>query len=239
VPTDLSCGRAGSDWTQPRPRQGSWAAALQGVLLAGTALVTLGSLPLLFLTASWYLSMAAPPEAPPPPETAQQRPEAEARGNGRPPVLTTVSASYQVSHLTALCLILKCRASIAETLIADGKHDQGNPSASQGSRWRCRSWVSICHRHHMRAAGSVRRAWMSAVRGAYTADTHLREALSSNMDALVAVGLIVGTLLGATLLSIFFAVQIGAPRLSMLCQAAGSNNIRTTTALHARRHKIC
>ena len=39
----------------------------------------------------------------------------------------------------------------------------------------------------------------------------MREALSSNMDALVAVGLIVGTLLGATLLSVFFAVQIGAP----------------------------
>ena len=57
---------------------------------------------------------------------------------------------------------------------------------------------------------------MAASRGAYTADARVREALSSNMDALVAVGLIVGTLLGAALFSVFFAVQIGAPRL--LCR---------------------
>ena len=68
--------------------QGSWAAALHAVLLAGTALVTLGALPLLYLTASWYLSAAAPPEAPASPSKAPRKPVPEAPGNGRPPAVT-------------------------------------------------------------------------------------------------------------------------------------------------------
>ena len=71
-----------------RSRQGTWAAALQTALLMGTALATLGALPLLFLTASWYLSMAAPTESPSSLETAWRKPESEARGDGRPPVMT-------------------------------------------------------------------------------------------------------------------------------------------------------
>ena len=63
-------------------------AALQAAILAGTALVTLGAMPLLYLTASWYLSLAAPPEAPAPPPKAQLEATAEAAGNGRPRALT-------------------------------------------------------------------------------------------------------------------------------------------------------
>jgi hypothetical protein len=63
---------------------------------------------------------------------------------------------------------------------------------------------------HGRAAGQMQRVWATAAKGAHVADARVREALRANMDALVAVGLIAGTLLGATLLSVFFAVQIGA-----------------------------
>ncbi len=60
-------------------------AALQAALLAGTALVTLGAVPLLYLTASWYLSLAAPPEAPALVPKAPLEATAEAPGNGRLP----------------------------------------------------------------------------------------------------------------------------------------------------------
>ena len=67
------------------------------------------------------------------------------------------------------------------------------------------------------AVGQARRAVASAANGAHAADARVREALRANMDALVAVGLIAGTLLGAALLSIFFAVQIGALSQDAFC----------------------
>ena len=73
--------------THLRSCQGSWAVALQTALLAGTAVATLGALPLLFLTASWYLSMAAPPEAPGQTLEEQQKSVSKAPG-GRPPAPT-------------------------------------------------------------------------------------------------------------------------------------------------------
>lgn len=200
------------------PLQGSWATALQIALVVGTVLLILGLVPFLYLSAHWYLftpsdrptDQATPAIAAKPVSSGRQAVQGEEGGAGQSGRRLCCLALLRIALQDCIVLVssLSCKVLKGPAWL----HLSAGTAARSGTL--SRGWQGACD--------SVAKGRQWTARFWAAVDARLRQMLLDNIHMLVAWGLVIGLLLGASLLTAVFAIQIGAPRLPSLALCLGS-----------------